>query len=1063
MRRFVCAMAMALTLCTASAVDGKAERILEAAGVRGGLIVCLGEGGQVDSPGTFIASLRTNERTLVYGFHDDDALVETARRTIRKKGCYGPVSVHAFDGRHLPLVGNLANLVVAEDLGDVPMEEVMRVLAPLGVALIDGKKTVKPWPSEMDEWTHYLHGADNNAVANDTLVGPPKGMQWVNDPLWDRAHSTLFGTACIVSSRGRIFSIEDTAPIALPLLPGKYALIARDAFNGIVLWKRPFSDWENITHHMKGVNPQLTRRLVADGDRVFVTPGIATPVTAFRASDGELLRSYEGTEHTREILFHKDTLYLVMGDPSKNYGYESEKAQYPADMVHGERLYSPRGRFFSHLELDRQVRRHTIAAIDASTGRRIWEASGASTVGYEGTTLAVRGARLVFQRRQELVCLDRQTGTAIWSTPVESSTSKREHKQAGGTPTVVMTDDAVYRADMEGLVAYSLSDGRMLWRTKSSIPFGYHSSPDLFVANGAVWVQKDHTGYDLRTGDAKQIRGACRTGPMGHDRCFRNKATQRFVIEAVSGGCDFSSLGSEQGLTHPWIRGTCSLGVLPCNGLLYASPHACGCVNETTLNGFWAVTGRERLGVEAAGEALTKGAAFARVSDLGGKIADDDWPTYRCDMSRSGLSRTKLSPELSPAWQVKLDAAPGQPICVGGKVFVAASDAHTLYALDSGSGKTLWTFTTDGRIDTPPTWHRGLLLFGSRDGHVYCLRAVDGTLVWRFRAAPAAEHLACAFNQVESVWPVNGSILVLNDIAYVTAGWSTFLDGGIFMYGLDSLTGRVVHKRVLDGPYESGGDPIIHPGRRTSIYGNKNDILVSDGRLIYLSHWGFKPDLGAVEDAEQLSDHLVSGSSFLDDSRHHRSFWTSSVIVPSDRRMRGAAVPDGDLLVLDGNTIYGVRGYKTSADAKGFLPRENGYHLFSMTRQQKTHSPTAAQAAATRKKGKAKPSKPKKTYMPIGKHHYRENWTAGTQVSALAMVANAEYLFIAGAPNQFPEEDIHKAIEGRMGGVLIVASKEDGRELGRHVLLALPAWDAMAAARGQLLLSLENGTILCYR
>ncbi|MCX5656573.1 MAG: hypothetical protein NTY65_18200 [Planctomycetota bacterium] len=78
----------------------------------------------------------------------------------------------------LPYADNLVNVVVAEDLGKTPMDEVMRVLAPLGVAYVkgaDGKwaKTLKPWPKEIDEWTHWLHDAGNNAVAHDTRVGPP--------------------------------------------------------------------------------------------------------------------------------------------------------------------------------------------------------------------------------------------------------------------------------------------------------------------------------------------------------------------------------------------------------------------------------------------------------------------------------------------------------------------------------------------------------------------------------------------------------------------------------------------------------------------------------------------------------------------------------------------------------------------------------------------------------------------------------------------------------------------------------------------------------------------------
>jgi hypothetical protein len=35
---------------------------------------------------------------------------------------------------------------------------------------VDGKRTrayAKPWPNNIDKWTHYYHGADGNAVARD--------------------------------------------------------------------------------------------------------------------------------------------------------------------------------------------------------------------------------------------------------------------------------------------------------------------------------------------------------------------------------------------------------------------------------------------------------------------------------------------------------------------------------------------------------------------------------------------------------------------------------------------------------------------------------------------------------------------------------------------------------------------------------------------------------------------------------------------------------------------------------------------------------------------------------
>ena len=68
------------------------------------------------------------------------------------------------------------------------------------------------------------------------------------------------------------------------------------------------------------------------------------------------------------------------------------------------------------------------------------------------------------------------------------------------------------------------------------------------------------------------------------------------------------------------------------------------------------------------------------------------------------------------------------------------------------TGETAWRFTTGARVDSPPTIYRGRVLFGSADGWVYCLRASDGVLAWRFRAAPA-ERLIPMYGALTSTWP----------------------------------------------------------------------------------------------------------------------------------------------------------------------------------------------------------------------------------------------------------------------------------------------------------------------
>jgi len=106
---------------------------------------------------------------VVHGLSREAQHVETARRYIRSLGLYGSVSVELLSGGRLPYSDNLVNLIVTEGPAGVSEEEIWRVLAPNGVLLEkhgDGwTKTVKPWPDEIVEWTHWLHDASGNAVA----------------------------------------------------------------------------------------------------------------------------------------------------------------------------------------------------------------------------------------------------------------------------------------------------------------------------------------------------------------------------------------------------------------------------------------------------------------------------------------------------------------------------------------------------------------------------------------------------------------------------------------------------------------------------------------------------------------------------------------------------------------------------------------------------------------------------------------------------------------------------------------------------------------------------------
>src|SRR5204863_6566896 len=129
------------------------------------------------------------------------------------------------------------------------------------------------------------------------------------------------------------------------------------------------------------------------------------------------------------------------------------------------------------------------------------------------------------------------------------------------------------------------------------------------------------------------------------------------------------------------------------------------------------------------------------------------------------------------------------PVAAGGSVFVAAPDVHRVMALDAKTGKLIWTYTADGRLDGPPTIYQDLCLFGAHDGWVYALRASDGVLAWRPRVAPR-EGRIMAYGQLESPWPVVSSILVDGGLAYVAAGRHPTADGGVRVLALRPRTGE---------------------------------------------------------------------------------------------------------------------------------------------------------------------------------------------------------------------------------------------------------------------------------
>ncbi len=111
---------------------GIRERILAESGFHGGLIV---QAGLQDTGLALSLAKATN--VLVHGLVPDRDTLRKARQRIRDAGLYGRVSARSWRGQTLPYTDGMVNLLlVLDERVELAQDEIDRVLAPLGVAMI---------------------------------------------------------------------------------------------------------------------------------------------------------------------------------------------------------------------------------------------------------------------------------------------------------------------------------------------------------------------------------------------------------------------------------------------------------------------------------------------------------------------------------------------------------------------------------------------------------------------------------------------------------------------------------------------------------------------------------------------------------------------------------------------------------------------------------------------------------------------------------------------------------------------------------------------------------------
>lgn len=791
----------------------RAEQLLKTTGRDAGLCVVMGGDGRLAAA----LHLASGRRLLVVQWAFSPEALRLCRDSIQSVGLYGPVSAELASLKRLPLADSLANMVIVDDIGlpksaDYSIDEVSRILQPgSGLALVAttppaaGSQTTpcindesgcwlpvsRPRTPAMDEWTHPLHGPDGNLVSHDTLVGPPTRLQWLAGPVQPLAVLDIGPARAILSAGGRNYYLLPPKQVELPTfsgptvaddpadLPGGVSrgvgnyLLARDAFNGLPLWRR----------RLDGPSPdgRWPSALVADADRIYgIHNGLAV---AIDGRTGRIVANYGRAGGWKWLL--KGSLLMMV---------ESKE----------------------------------IRAVDVRTPNRGW----VLPIDIGGQVQIVADDRLIVfsPKANEVRGVDLASGKEEWkvdSSAWSSVAPTRTGLLFAREGLVVFDADMPKESNTKQVTAISSKDGKLLWTYKYTWPAQAGPQAQMrwsvFYAGGLIWVQKwfvegekgqRYEALDPKTGAAVRSISAPRPMIFG---CHQDVASDRFIV--FNRPADFLNLEDGSLSRFRASRPACGIGAVLANGLYYSSPGICGCV-AGTMPGFFGMASQGGAAATRPDETprLETGPAFGKAlgSPAGGvNTGPGDWPTFRHDPARSASADgANLPDRLKVLWRVNAaepgaksllaDEACGDPVggdrvtapaVAAGRVFVSCPEAHRVVALDAASGKVAWSATLGGRLDTPPTicdsQDGPLALVGCRDGSASCLRAGDGELVWRFRVGPHDRRII-AFGQLESPWPVVGGVLVKDGVACVSAGRTSEMDGGVIVCGLVPETGRLL-------------------------------------------------------------------------------------------------------------------------------------------------------------------------------------------------------------------------------------------------------------------------------
>ena len=752
---------------------------------------------------------------LVHVVDPDRTKVRSAQTILDTDGLYGKKTVaEKGDFSSLHYADNTIDLILSTSLNsssleELSLQEMLRVLCPKGKAVLVFRKDesgklprtsqIKRWLKEagikdasvkrersglwvcltkpplegVDEWTHWEHLPDNNPVSTDEVIKSPYMTQWLGNPLY------IAMPAITTAAGGRIFIAMGHIAHHVREEPWLNTLIARNGYNGSILWTRKLPDGY-LAHRSAFVATEDIFYMIGDdGQRCLLLDA---------KTGNELDRiSVPGVRGEWKWMAMVDGVLYGLAGPKKD---PAESTVVRSENTHWSWQELSRGYYQKRVPWGFGK---TVFAYDIKRRKVLWTHEEEQST--DSRALAMGAGKIfLYGPDSHLRCLNAKNGKIEWTNddPETRSLIEQPGKGLGSTPgfrtmcfCLYTPDVLFYEAQTRmNIVAVSTKDGSRLWSHRKTT-----NNPNMIYVDGQLLVG---IGPDGNTMVVDPL-----SGEIKEDLGFKKRSCARLTATPDSLFCR----GWNEGVTrydrltkkisfNGAFRPSCNDGIIGANGLLYLGPWACDC-NLSIMGRVALCSAGDFVFVRDVkiDERLERGDGnISRVTPF--DLSPNDWPTYRGGNDRSAGTSVRVSESASRIWQFAPDYPfrPTAPVSAGSLVFIAGDDGK-VRAIDAATGLLKWIYRTAGPIQQPPTVWNGRLYVGSGDGFVYALEAATGRMLWRFRAAPV-ERRMMVYDSLCSTWPVHSGVLVKDGVAYAAAGIIDY--DGTYVYALDAKTGKLI-------------------------------------------------------------------------------------------------------------------------------------------------------------------------------------------------------------------------------------------------------------------------------